>query len=99
MAFASAGETPLAAAIEEISEELTRSGVGYGGPLGEPSATAPTGCEVAADADVGAAATEPPRRRTVPLKRYPVGSRPFSAARLATLSPARAAIPDSVSPA
>src|ERR1700724_3789895 len=50
MASASQAATPLAAATDPTSPALTRSGVGYGGSVGLPSAGPPTGW-VAADCE------------------------------------------------
>ncbi len=69
-----------------------------------PRPPAPTGCELAAEPDeLAVEPDEPtlppaPRRKTVPLSRKSFGFSPFSAAKLSTLMPARAAIALSVSP-
>src|SRR5206468_3916744 len=101
-AAASDGETPWDAAIEPISEALTRSGVGYGGAVGLPWAGAPTGCcelvLVLLLTKVVVVRGDPVSRRTVPIRRNRFGSRPLAAARLETVSPALAAIAESVSP-
>src|SRR5947209_19572792 len=80
-AIAAANEagTPFAEAIEPTWGAVTRSGVGYGGSVGEPSATVPTGWDTAAEEDVVAGL--PDRRRAVPEIRTPFGSRPLAAAR------------------
>ena len=77
---------------------MTRSGVGYGGSVGDPSATAPTGWDAAAEADETTPAELPDRRSTVPDTSTPFKARPLAAASDAGLTPARDAIAVRVSP-
>ena len=106
IAAASDGGTPFAEATEPTSEAVTRSGVGYGGSVGVPWAGPPTGCDVAARvvrARHRDSTVDPPEPSgscsTVPVIRYRFGSSPLAAASELTLTPDRAAIADSVSPA
>src|SRR6185312_4283958 len=98
IAAASEAGTPFAAAIEPTCGAVTRSGVGYGGSVGEPSAAVPTGCDAAAEDDVKATAGLPDRWSTVPETSTPFGSNPFAPARDPMLRPARLAIALKVSP-
>ncbi len=94
MASASDGETPLVAATCPICEALRCSGVGYGGSVTLPCAALPTGCELAAETVLGV----PERWRVAPTRSGSLTLMPLLAARLSTLTPARAAMAESVSP-
>ena len=92
IAAASEGETPCRDATLCTSEAATRVGLGWGAACGT-TVVAGVGC--AARAGAGAPLGS---LITVPAISSPLGSSPFIAAMSATLTPAPAASPDSVSP-